>query len=46
LVNINIEIPDELHKKIKIDALKKDSTLRDFIFSKLENYTKERDKAK
>ncbi len=31
--NINIEIPDELHKKLKLKALINDSTLKDFVIS-------------
>ena len=29
--NINIEIPDELHKKAKKSALHKETTLKDYI---------------
>jgi predicted HicB family RNase H-like nuclease len=34
--NINIEIPETLHKNLKIKALEKDMTLKDFIISILE----------
>lgn len=36
MVNINIHIPDELHKKLKIEAVKQDSTLKDLIINVLE----------
>lgn len=29
--NINIEIPDEIHKQLKLYALKKDKTLKELI---------------
>jgi len=35
MVNINIQIPDELHKKLKIEAITKDSSLKEHIISKL-----------
>lgn len=36
MVNINIEIEDKLHKKIKIKSIHQDLTLKDFIIKKLE----------
>ncbi len=35
MVNINIEIPDDLHKKVKLAAIKTDKTVKDFIIEKL-----------
>jgi hypothetical protein len=34
--NINIVVPDELHKDLKIEAARKDSTLKDLIITILE----------
>jgi predicted HicB family RNase H-like nuclease len=39
MVNINIQIPDELHKKIKLNAVKEDTSIKDLIIRKLEDYT-------
>jgi hypothetical protein len=36
MVNINIEISDELHKKIKLASIIKDLTLKDYIIHALE----------
>lgn len=35
MTRINIEIPDELHKKLKVEAIKEDIALKDFIVSVL-----------
>lgn len=35
MVNINIEIPDDLHKRIKIYCAMNEITLKDFIISTL-----------
>jgi predicted HicB family RNase H-like nuclease len=40
MVNINIEIPDELHKKLKLEAVKKDKTLKELIINILEEEIK------
>ena len=40
MTNINIEIPDELHKKIKLNAVLEDVSLKDYIIKKLENEVK------
>jgi len=40
MVNINIEIPDELHKKLKLDSVKNDTSLKDNIVKLLENAMK------
>ena len=37
MVNINIQIPDELHKKIKLNAVLEDVSLKDYIINRLEN---------
>jgi len=31
MTRINIELPEELHKKIKIDCAVKDTTIKDYI---------------
>jgi hypothetical protein len=41
LVNINIEIPDELHKKLKLASLLEDKTLKEFVIETLEKRAKE-----
>ena len=38
MVNINISIPDELHKELKIAAAINDTTLKDLIIKTLESY--------
>ncbi len=35
MVNINIEIPDELHKKIKVYCAMNNITIKDFVISSL-----------
>ena len=42
MVNINIQIPDELHKKLKLEAVSKESTLKDLIIGKLSKYPKKK----
>jgi len=39
VVNINIEIPDEIHKKLKLSAIINNLTLKDFIIQSLEERT-------
>jgi hypothetical protein len=41
IVNINIEISDELHKKLKLASIMKDATLKNHIIKVLENKSKE-----
>jgi len=41
MTNINIKIPEELHKKIKIESIKKDITIKEFIIKILEEEIKE-----
>ncbi len=36
MTNINIEIPDELHKKLKIQCAVEETTLKDYIVITLE----------
>jgi predicted HicB family RNase H-like nuclease len=36
MVNINITLPDELHKKLKVAAAMSDNSLKDFINNALE----------
>lgn len=36
MVNINIEIPDDLHKKVKLSAITNDQTLKEYILEKLQ----------
>jgi predicted HicB family RNase H-like nuclease len=38
MVNINIEIPDELHKRAKIAAALTDITLKEYIIRALEHH--------
>jgi len=35
MTNINIEIPEELHKKIKLKAVLKDLTIKEFVTNAL-----------
>ena len=37
MANINIQIPDELHKKIKLNAVKKDISIKDYIIQILQD---------
>ena len=36
MVNINIQIPDELHKKLKLKAVEKEITIKDQIIRIIE----------
>ncbi|MFH1506104.1 MAG: hypothetical protein ABIE94_03920 [archaeon] len=38
--NINIIIPDKIHKELKLSAVKKDTTLKELIIKMLENSVK------
>ena len=40
MVNINIEIPDDLHKKMKIKALMKEKPIKDYFIEILEKHAK------
>jgi hypothetical protein len=35
MVNLNIDLPDEIHKSLKFQAIKEDKTLKELIISKL-----------
>jgi hypothetical protein len=41
LVNINIEISEELHKKIKLASIKQDLTLAGYVIKALDKKAKE-----
>ena len=40
MTNINIEIPAELHKRIKVEAAMKGQTIKEIIIKTLENEAK------
>ncbi|MEM3374202.1 MAG: hypothetical protein QXE31_03185 [Candidatus Woesearchaeota archaeon] len=40
MTNINIEIPDELHKKLKIQCAIEEKTLKEYIVNVLEEKVK------
>lgn len=40
MANINIIIQDDLHKKLKLEAIKKDETLKETIIQKLKKESK------
>lgn len=42
MTNVNIEIPDELHKKLKIQCAVEEKTLRDLIVESLEQRLKKK----
>lgn len=41
MVNINIEISDDLHKKVKLASIMNDKTLKEHIVALLEKKSKE-----
>jgi hypothetical protein len=41
LVNINIEISEDLHKKLKLASIIKDQSLKDHVIAILEKKSKE-----
>jgi len=41
MANLNIIIPEDVHKKLKIDAIKQDKSLKDMIIKKLKEGMKE-----
>jgi predicted HicB family RNase H-like nuclease len=45
MTRINIEIPDELHKKIKVACAMKQTTIKDYIKEVLDKRLKERRKS-
>ncbi len=36
MTNINIQIPDELHKKLKLKAVEKDITIKEYLIRVME----------
>ena len=40
MVRINIELPDELHKELKIDAIHKKQPLKDYLVELLQKARK------
>ena len=36
MTNINIELPDKLHKELRIKAIKKDIAMKDLIIESIE----------
>ena len=42
MANINIQIPDELHKKIRLEAVKTDMTIKEYIITTLEEKQKKK----
>lgn len=36
MANINIEIPDEVYKKVKLAAIMGDMTVKDFVIKRLD----------
>lgn len=40
MANINIQITDEVHKKLKREAIENDTTLKDLVITKLERQVK------
>jgi hypothetical protein len=37
VANINIEIPDEVYKKIKLSAVQADKTVKQFVIERLDD---------
>ncbi|MFC2136040.1 hypothetical protein ACFLTH_15605 [Bacteroidota bacterium] len=44
MTNINIEIPDDIHKEIKLKAVLEDSTIKDYIINTLKKTVKSKKK--
>jgi hypothetical protein len=44
VANINIEIPDEVYKKVKLAAIMQDQTAKDHIIAKLKEGLRRRKK--
>ena len=40
MVNINIELPEDLHKKLKVQALMNDKPIKDYFIEILEKHAK------
>jgi hypothetical protein len=46
MVNINIEIPDDIHKEIKLKAVLEDITIKNYIIKSLEeNFSNKKNKS-
>jgi len=35
MTNINVEVPDEIYKKVKVEAVMSDKTVKDLIIEKI-----------
>jgi hypothetical protein len=46
MANLNIEIPDELHKRLKLAALLRDETLKEHVIAILQASLDEKPSAK
>ncbi len=42
MVNINIEIPDDVHKRVKLAAITNDATLKDYLIAQLDEQLRRR----
>jgi len=40
MANINIKLPEEVHKQLKIEAINQDMTLKDYVIKKLKDTPK------
>ena len=43
MVNINVAIPDELHKRLKLSAIQRDKTLKEYIIRQLDSMLRGRE---
>jgi predicted HicB family RNase H-like nuclease len=43
MTNINIEIPDELHKKVKIQSAIQEITLKEFVINAIKREIKKKE---
>lgn len=41
MANINISIPDELHKELRIAAAKEEKTIKQLVIETLESYARD-----
>ena len=42
MANINIEVPDDVYKKVKLDAIMKDKTVKELIIEKIDEAMRRR----
>lgn len=42
MVNINIQLPDDLHKRVKLSAVQQDTTVKDYIIAALDEELRRR----